>query len=200
MLATVFHRRELALRADWLDCARQKSVALEQRDQHTGRVRYPEEELRLTTNELELEAAIVTAVIMSATTSEAGGGASQRTGAREIALATRTLVKVTAHLTPGWEREIMTTRFPDDPEVGASTSPFWSMRRDAPATSTRLREQMRQLVAKCTINLGGSVRAEPAIQENARATEFRASGSCAEPLRPFDAHVRGERSCTMFGQ
>jgi hypothetical protein len=165
-----------------------------------GRVRYPEEVLRLTTHELELEAAIVTAVIMSATTSEAGGNPAQRTCARKIALATRTLVKVTAHLTPGWEGEIMTTRFARDPEIGAGSSPFWSVGRDASATSTRLREQMRQLVAQRAINLGVAVSAEPAIQENARATEFGAPRSCAEPLRPFDAHVRGERSCTLFGQ
>jgi hypothetical protein len=165
-----------------------------------GRVRYPEEVLRLTTNELELEAAIVTAVIMSATTSEAGGSPSQRTGARKIALATRTLVKVTAHLTPGWEGEIMTTRFARDPEIGAGSSPFWSVGRNAPPPGAKLREQMRQLVAQRAINLGVAVSAEAAVQKNAGSREFRAPGSCAEPLRPFDAHVRGERSCTVFGQ
>ncbi len=44
VLATVFHRRELSLQLPVLmpSTLQEKFVALEQRDQHTRRVRYPE--------------------------------------------------------------------------------------------------------------------------------------------------------------
>ncbi len=48
VLATVFHRRELFLVSTFFGRRRfhEKCVALEQRNQHTGCVRYPEQILR----------------------------------------------------------------------------------------------------------------------------------------------------------
>ena len=57
----------------------------------------------------------------------------------------------------------MATRFILDSEVAAGATPLRAVRRNTPATRTELREQMRQLVAECAIDLGGIVLAQTRI-------------------------------------
>ena len=62
------------------------------------------------------------------------------------------------------EGEIVTTLFVANAEIMARRAPFRSVRQDAPPTGTELREEVRQFMTQCSIDLGKSMFAEPRIQ------------------------------------
>ena len=148
--------------------------------------------MRLTPNEPELEAAVVAAAIEGPATGETGGGAPQWAGARKVALAMGTGVKITAPLPPEREGQIVTTRFAPNPQIDAGPPPFHPMWRDPPATGAKLREQVRQLMAQGPVNLSLAVSSETAVEQNACGTVFRAAGGGAKTSRPFNTNLRGQ--------
>jgi len=94
----------------------------------------------------------------------------------------------------------VTTRFPGDAEIGASSLPFRAVRRNPPAAGPKLREQMGQLVAQSAINFNFSVRTEPAIEQDPRGPEFGATRGAAQTRRPFHLHPRGQRCGSVLGE
>ena len=74
----------------------------------------------------------------------------------------------------------MAARFIGDAEIGAGATPFRTVRRDAAAASALLREQVSQLVAQGAINFRLAEIAQPAIQQDAEVSVFRAAGGGTE--------------------
>ena len=72
----------------------------------------------------------------------------------KLARTARTFVDKPPGAFTDWERQIVTTGFVANPEITAGVTPFWTMRRDAAATSTKLREKMGEFVAQRAINFG----------------------------------------------
>jgi hypothetical protein len=107
-------------------------------------------------------------------------------------------VEITAPLTAKRERQIVTARFAANPQIDAGSPPFDPVRRDAPATGAKLREQVRQLVAEGPVNLTLTVSAETAVEQNAGDTGFRAAGGGAKTGRPFHADLRGQSGRAML--
>jgi hypothetical protein len=90
--------------------------------------------------------------------------ASDSPRAREIEETIRALVNETPDAFMPREWEIVTTLFVADAEIMARCAPFRSVRQDAPPPGAKLREEMRQLMAQCSIDLGKSMFAESRIQ------------------------------------
>jgi hypothetical protein len=107
-------------------------------------------------------------------------------------------VEITAPLTAKGERQIVTAHFAPNPQIGAGSPPFDPVRRDAPATGAKLREQVRQLMAESPVNLSLAVSAETAVEQNAGGTGFRAAGGGAKTGRPFNADLRGQSGRAML--
>ena len=112
----------------------------------------------------------------------------------------RTRIKVTPVLAPARERQIVATRLARDPEISAGASPFGSVGRDATAPGTKLREQMRQFVTQSAVYLRRAVDAEPAVQQHARDSIFRAPGGRPQTGRPFDQDTRGQRGRAVLAE
>ena len=106
-------------------------------------------------------------------------------------------VEVTAPLAPKREGQIVTARFAANPQIGAGPPPLRPMRRDATAAGAKLREQVRQLMAKGPVNLGLAVSSETAVEQNASGTGFGAAGGGAKTSRPFNANPRGQSGRAM---
>ena len=83
---------------------------------------------------------------------------------RKIEKAIRALVNETADPFMRREGEIVTTLFVANAEIVTGRAPFRTVRQNAPPTGTKLREEMRQLMTQCSVDLGKSMFAEPWIQ------------------------------------
>jgi hypothetical protein len=147
---------------------------------------------------MEFEASVIATAIEGPAAVEAGGGVPQWTRAREIALTMGTGVEITAPQTAKRERQIVTARFAANPQIDAGSPPFDPVRRNAPATGAKLREQVRQLMAEGPVNLRLAVSAETAVEQNAGCTGFRAAGGGAKTSRPFNANLRGQSGRPML--
>ena len=152
----------------------------------------------LAPDESKLEAPVVVSSIKSPATGEAGGGAPERADAWKVALAMGAGVKISTPLTAKREREIVAARFALNSQIGASSSPFHSVGRNATAAGTKLREEVRQLMAKGPVNLSLAVSGETAVKQNACGPAFRAAGGGAKTSRPFHTNLRGQSGCTLL--
>jgi hypothetical protein len=81
-------------------------------------------------------------------------------------------VEVTAPLAPKREGQIVAARFAANPQIGAGPPPFHPMGRDATAAGTKLCKEVRQLMAKSSVNLSLAVSGETAVEQNACGTAF----------------------------
>jgi len=107
-------------------------------------------------------------------------------------------VEVTAPLAPKREGQIVAARFTANPQIGAGPPPFHPMGRDATAAGTKLCKEVRQLMAKSSVNLSLAVSGETAVEQNAGGPGFRAAGGGAKTSRPFNANLRGQSSGAML--
>ena len=87
----------------------------------------------------------------------------------------------------------MAARFVRDAEIAARLSPLRTLRENSPATGTKLREQMRQLMAQCSIDLWDSVIGKARIQGNQFSTKICAPGRGFHPRVPFHPDFTRER-------
>ena len=94
---------------------------------------------------------------MFATAGETRDGAANFSDPREIAVAVRTFVKKTSRPLDEREWQIVATLFVADSEIDTGHAPFFAMRENATSTGSKLRKKVRQLVAKCTIDLLGMI-------------------------------------------
>ena len=92
----------------------------------------------------------------------------------------------------GRKGEIVTTGFVRDAEIGTGTAPLRPMGREAAAAGSKLSEKMGQLVAQGAIHFRLSMRAEAAIEQDARGSIFGSARRGAQAGRPFDYDTRGE--------
>jgi hypothetical protein len=107
----------------------------------------------------------------------------------KIATATRTLVKKTPRAFYDGERQIVAALFVANPKIAASLAPFRSMRQNATPSGAKLREKMRQLMAKRAIDFFFSVLSESRIQRNQFLAIIGAAGRAFQAWAPFHAHV-----------
>ena len=146
--------------------------------------------MRLTPDTSKLEAPVVATAIEGPATGEAGGGAPEGADAWKVALAMGAGVKITAPLAAKRKREIVAPRFTLNTQMGAGPSPFRPVGRDATAASTKLRKEVRQLMAKSPVNLSLAVSGETAVEQNPCGPVFRAAGGGAKTSRPFNTNLR----------
>src|ERR1051326_7012659 len=85
--------------------------------------------------------------------------------ARQFLVAVRAHVNKSRRKTFRRERQVVATRFVRDSKSATCPSPFRPVRRDSASTDSPLREQMRQLVSKCSVDLV-TVIVEQGIQRN----------------------------------
>jgi hypothetical protein len=154
----------------------------------------------LAPDQSELEASIVVPSIKSPATGKAGGGASKRADAWKVALAMGAGIKITAPLAAKRKREIVAPRFTLNSQVGAGQSPFHSVGCNATAAGTKLREQVRQLMAKSPVNFNVAMSGETAVEHNAHGSVFRAAGGGAKTSRPFNTNLRGQSDCALLDE
>ena len=147
--------------------------------------------MRLTPDTSKLEAPVVATAIEGPATGEAGGGAPERADAWKVALAMGAGVKISTPLTAKRESEIVAPRFTLNSQIGAGPSPFHPVGRDTTAAGTKLRKEVRQLMAKSPVNLNFTVSGETAVEQNACGPAFRAAGGGAKASRPFNTNLRG---------
>jgi hypothetical protein len=84
--------------------------------------------------------------------------------ARKIEKTIRALVNETPDPFMPREGEIVTTLFVANAKIVARRAPFRSVRQDAPPAGPKLREEVRQFMTQCSIDLGESMFAESRIQ------------------------------------
>ena len=152
----------------------------------------------LAPDESKLEAPVVAPSIKSPATGEAGGGAPERADAWKVALAMGAGVKISTPLAAKREREIVAPRFTLNSQIGAALSPFHPVGRDVAAAGTKLRKEVRQLMAKSPVNLSLAVSGETAVEQNACSPAFRAAGGGAKTSRPFNTNLRGQSGCALL--
>ena len=87
---------------------------------------------------------------------------------------------------------------PLNPQIGAGPPPFHPVGRDATAAGAKLREEVRQLMAKSPVNLSLAVSGETAVEQNACGPAFRAAGGGAKTSRPFNTNLRGQSGCALL--
>jgi hypothetical protein len=90
--------------------------------------------------------------------------ASDSPRARKIEKTIRALVNETPDAFMPREGEIVTTLFVANAEIMARRAPFRSVRQNAPPAGAKLREEVRQFMTQCSIDLGESMFAESRIQ------------------------------------
>jgi len=130
---------------------------------------------------------------MRAAAGQTRNRASDATDARKIALAIRTFVAKTADTLTDRKRQVVTAHFVTNSEIAASLAPFCAMRQNSPSPGAELCEQMRQLVAQCSIELWDSVIGKSRIQGNQFFTKICAPGRGFHPRIPFHPDFMRER-------
>ncbi len=95
------------------------------------------------------------------------------------------------------EGEVVATGFAGDAEIGAGPAPLRTVGRNATATGAELREQMSQLVTQSAIDFCVTVRAEPAVKQNAGGMKFGPARRAPQTGRPFHSNFRGECGCIV---
>src|SRR3981189_1219072 len=83
---------------------------------------------------------------------------------RKIEKTIRALVNETPDAFMPREGKIVTTRFVANAEIMARRTPFRTVRQNAPPAGPKLREEVRQFMTQCSIDLGKSMFAESRIQ------------------------------------
>jgi len=101
-------------------------------------------------------------MVVRPATRKAGNGSSNPADAGKFLFAIRATINVTQRKTLRSKRQIVTARFVSDVEIAAGVAPFRTVWSDSVTSHSKLREQMRQLVSKCAIN----VRAGLAVNRN----------------------------------
>ena len=86
----------------------------------------------------------------------------------------------------------MATLFVANAEIATRLPPLRPMRRDAAAAATSVRQEMRQLVTQCAVDLGFAMLTKQGIERDQVAVIICASGSGAEPRVPLHAYERHE--------
>ena len=114
--------------------------------------------------ELQPKLGVKFPAVVRAATRQTCDRASDSARARKIEETIRALVNETPDAFMPREGEIVTTLFVADAEIVARRAPFQTVRQDAPPASTKLREEVRQFMTQCSIDLGKSMFAEPRIQ------------------------------------
>ena len=109
-------------------------------------------------------------------------------------------IKITAPLAAKRKRKIVAPRFTLNSQMSAGPSPFPSVGCNATAAGTKLREQVRQLMAKSPVNLSLAVASETAVEQNPLSTVFCAPGGGAKTSRPFNTNVRGQSGCALLDE
>jgi hypothetical protein len=104
--------------------------------------------------ELEPKARIELAAVVFSTAGETSNRASNFSHAREFPATIRTTINKAPRVHFCCERQIVTARFVGNSEIAARFAPFRTVWSDSSTPFfAKLREQMRQLVTKCAIDL-----------------------------------------------
>jgi hypothetical protein len=111
-----------------------------------------------------------------AATGQAGYGATNFSHAREIKVAVGTFVKKTSGSRDRGKGEIVRALLVADSKIDTSGTPFLAVRRDSAAFYSKLREEMRELVTKCAIDLGRML-VQLRIERDQFVTEVGATGT-----------------------
>jgi hypothetical protein len=111
-----------------------------------------------------------------ATTGEARDRAANAARAGKVAPAIRTLVKKAADSFGDCKRKIMATLFVTDSKIDTRGAPFFAVRRNSSASSAKLREEMRELVKKCALDLVRMI-VQSRIERDQFVTEVGATGA-----------------------
>lgn len=86
----------------------------------------------------------------------------------------------------------MAALFVPDPEIAASLAPFFPVRVDPAPPRTRLRQQMRELVAERAIYLRRAVLAQARIERDELGAKISPARGRAQLRIPLDAHAQSE--------
>ena len=86
------------------------------------------------------------------------------------------------------ERKIMAALFVADSEIMTSGAPFIAVRENAAASGTKLREQMRELMAKGAVDLFRAVFVKSRIQRNEFVSKISVTGAASQSRIPLHAH------------
>lgn len=111
---------------------------------------------------------------------------------RKFLPAPGTLVEETALPFLHGKGQGMAARFIRDAEIAASSAPLRTVRRNSPAPGSKLREQMRELMAQGAVDFRRVVFAESRIQRNEITVRIRAAGGAKEPGIPFHVNYAAE--------
>jgi hypothetical protein len=105
----------------------------------------------------EPKARIEIATVIFSTARQTRDRAANAADARKFFFAVRANINKSWRKTFRSERQIVTTCFVGDFQIDTRSSPFFSVRRDSPPTSSKLREQMRQFMTQRPIYLVNAV-------------------------------------------
>jgi hypothetical protein len=86
----------------------------------------------------------------------------------------------------------MAAFFVGDPEITAGTTPLRPVRRNAPASTAMMREEMRQLVPQRAVDFCLTMFTKARIQRDKRLMKCSATGGGAQARVPLDAHAQRE--------
>jgi hypothetical protein len=102
--------------------------------------------------------------VVGTATCQTGDRATDSPHARKIEKTIRALVNETPDAFMPREGEIVTTLFVANAKIVTSRAPFRTVRQNAPPPGTKLREEVRQFMTQCSIDLGKSMFVESRIQ------------------------------------
>lgn len=140
---------------------------------------------------------------MGAATGQARNRAADSADTRENLFAVGTFVEEPPNTLGHWKGKSVATLLIADSKIDTGATPFLTVRQNSATSAAELRQQMRQLMAKCALDFWRMF-AQPGIQRDQLCAKVRAARASLQTTIPFhpdrgvDPAVAQELVCFRF--